>query len=214
MGSDLEVGDSSKTKMKVLAAVFMAGASAFMAPPMAPVSTTALKASPFADEVGAQAPLGFWDPLGFLKDADQERFNLLRYIELKHGRVAMLAMLGQIVTKAGIHFSGTIDAAGTLPFKDIPTGLKGLEAIPGTGLGQIILFCGFLEVCVMKEAIPGETPGDFLNGMKPGYWTALSPEAKRSKKSIELNNGRAAMMGILGLIVHEQLGVSIWPGGI
>jgi hypothetical protein len=34
------------------------------------------------------------------------------------------------------------------------------------------------------------------------------------KRSIELNNGRAAQMGILGLMTHEALGVSILPGGI
>jgi hypothetical protein len=28
-----------------------------------------------------------------------------------------------------------------------------------------------------------------------------------------LNNGRAAMMGIWGLVVHEMMGVSILPGG-
>jgi hypothetical protein len=34
----------------------------------------------FRGAVGAQAPLGFWDPLGFLKDADQERFDRLRNV--------------------------------------------------------------------------------------------------------------------------------------
>ncbi|MGK3757084.1 MAG: hypothetical protein ACI8RD_009398, partial [Bacillariaceae sp.] len=29
--------------------------------------------------------------------------------------------------------------------------------------------------------------------------------------AIELNNGRAAQMGILALMVHEQLGVSLIP---
>lgn len=36
-------------------------------------------------EIGAQAPLGFFDPLGLLKDADQNRFDRLRYVETKHG---------------------------------------------------------------------------------------------------------------------------------
>ena len=39
----------------------------------------------FESEIGAQPPLGFWDPLGLLADADQERFDRLRYVEVKHG---------------------------------------------------------------------------------------------------------------------------------
>ena len=37
----------------------------------------------FENEVGAQPPLGFFDPLGLLKDADQNRFDRLRFVELK-----------------------------------------------------------------------------------------------------------------------------------
>jgi hypothetical protein len=40
------------------------------------------------------------------------------------------------------------------------------------------------------------------HSMKDAGWS----EAKqRSKQAIELNNGRAAQMGILGLMVHEKL---------
>ena len=60
----------------------------------------------FEKEVGAQAPLGFWDPLGLLYNADQERFDALRKYEVKHGRVAMLAMLGHIVTTKGDRMPG------------------------------------------------------------------------------------------------------------
>ena len=38
----------------------------------------------FSEALGAQAPLGFWDPLGLLKDADQERFDRLRYVRKCH----------------------------------------------------------------------------------------------------------------------------------
>ena len=36
-------------------------------------------------------------------------------------------------------------------------------------------------------------------------WENLTPAEKLSKRAIELNNGRAAMMGILALMVHEQV---------
>ncbi len=63
-------------------------------------------ASPFSNEIGAQAPIGFFDPLGFLKDADQDRFERLRKVEIKHGRISMLAILGHITTTAGVHLPG------------------------------------------------------------------------------------------------------------
>lgn len=59
-------------------------------------ASSAMKMS-FEDELGAQAPLGFWDPLYWLENADQERFDRLRYLEIKHGRISMLAVLGHIV---------------------------------------------------------------------------------------------------------------------
>ena len=37
----------------------------------------------FEDQIGAQPPLGFFDPLGLLADADEEKFNRLRYVEIK-----------------------------------------------------------------------------------------------------------------------------------
>jgi len=163
--------DRNKVDFKMLRIVAVvvalaASACAFVAPVATQSASSPLKMSdkPFAGEVGAQVPLGFWDPLGLLKNADQERFDRLRYVELKHGRVAMLAVLGQIWTKSGKTFPGTIDYAGT-KFSDVPTGYKGLLAMPGEGLGQIILFIGFLELFVMKDsangAAPGEFPGDF-----------------------------------------------------
>lgn len=43
--------------------------------------------------VGASAPLGFFDPLGLAK-CSQETLNNYREAELKHGRTAMLAVVG------------------------------------------------------------------------------------------------------------------------
>jgi hypothetical protein len=50
-----------------------------------------------------------------------------------------------------------------------------------------------------------EFPGDFRNGALDFGWDTFDEETKLSKRAIELNNGRAAQMGILALMVHEKL---------
>merc|ERR1712228_185605 len=102
------------------------------------------------NEIGAQPPIGFWDPLGLVEDADQERFDRLRAVEIKHGRISMLAVLGHIVTTAGVRLPGDIDYSGT-SFESIPTGIAALSKVPSAGIAQIFLFVGFLELAVMKD---------------------------------------------------------------
>jgi hypothetical protein len=188
--------------MKLSIAAIIAGSAAAFAPAQVGKTTTALKA--FENELGAQAPLGFFDPLGLLKDADQERFDRLRYVELKHGRIAQLAFLGQIVTRAGIHFDGNF---GDVPISSIPPGWAAFSVLPAYGFWQIIIFIGFLELGVMKNVTgKSEFPGDFRNGFIDFGWDTFNDEQKLQKRAIELNNGRAAMMGILGLMMHEQIG--------
>merc|ERR1712113_849682 len=199
------MGSTSKMKLATLALV--AGSAAAFAPSKVAQTSTALNA--FENELGVQPPLGFFDPLGMLTDADQDRFDRLRYVELKHGRISMLAFLGQITTRYGIHLPGDIDFEGT-SFESIPEGWAALDAIPGPGLLQLVAFIGFLEAAVMKDVTgEGEFVGDFRNGYIDFGWDQFDEETKLSKRGIELNNGRAAMMGILGLMVHEQLGTEL-----
>jgi len=196
----------------VIFAAAIASAAAF-APAQTAKSTTALNA--FETELGAQAPLGFYDPLGLLDDADQDRFDRLRYVEIKHGRISQLAFLGQITTRAGFHLPGNIDGAGD-SFDSFPSGfaaIGGPDSIPSAGTGQILLFIGFLELGIMKDSANGAEPGDFVGDFRNGYidfgWDKFDEETKLQKRAVELNQGRAAMMGILGLMVHEQLGGSL-----
>ena len=165
----------------------------------------AVVSSGFESALGAQPPLGLFDPLGLLANADQDRFDRLRLVELKHGRICMLAVLGHIVTTAGVRLPGNIDLAGDT-FASIPSGLKALEAVPAAGIAQIVAFIGFLELAVMKDVTgDGEFPGDFRNGALDFGWDTFDEETKLKKRAIELNNGRAAQMGILALMVHEKL---------
>eukprot|EP00534_Pseudo-nitzschia_fraudulenta_P007654 CAMPEP_0201143602 /NCGR_PEP_ID=MMETSP0851-20130426/5316_1 /ASSEMBLY_ACC=CAM_ASM_000631 /TAXON_ID=183588 /ORGANISM="Pseudo-nitzschia fraudulenta, Strain WWA7" /LENGTH=203 /DNA_ID=CAMNT_0047417923 /DNA_START=368 /DNA_END=979 /DNA_ORIENTATION=+ len=191
-------------------ATLIATAAAFAPAKQAATTTTSLAA--FEDALGSQPPLGFFDPLGLVAGGDQEQFDRLRFVEIKHGRICMLAFLGQIVTRNGIHLPGDIDKSGDA-FASFPDGwgaVQGPDAIPGAGLAQIVAFIAVLELSVMKDVDgTGEFVGDFRNGYIDFGWDKFSEEAKLQKRGIELNNGRAAMMGILGLMVHEQLGGSV-----
>jgi hypothetical protein len=192
-------------KTAILASL-VAATSAF-APAKQASTSTSLNA--FEDALGSQPPLGFYDPLGLVADGDQETFDRLRYVEIKHGRICMLAFLGQITTRAGLHLPGNIDYEGH-SFDSYPDGLAavyGPDAIPANGFFQIFFFVGFLELFVMKDILGNEFVGDFRNEWIDFGWDYyFDDETKLQKRAIELNNGRAAMIGILGLMMHEQVG--------
>ena len=84
------------TMKTAILASLIAAASAF-APVQQAAKTTALNS--FEAELGAQDPLGFFDPLGLVADGDKEKFDRLRYVELKHGRICMLGVLGYLTSK-------------------------------------------------------------------------------------------------------------------
>jgi hypothetical protein len=189
-------------KLAVIASL-LASAAAF-APSKSAAKTSALRA--FEDELGAQVPLGFWDPLNLVADGDQAKFDRLRYVEIKHGRIAQLAVVGYLATWFGARLPGDIDLSGT-KFSDIPAGWAAVSALSAAGVGQIVGFIGLLEVGLWKQK-EGSFPGDFGGSMVPvGFLPQFAgSEAEKLKlRAQELNQGRAAQMGILALMVHEQL---------
>merc|ERR1719498_556043 len=70
---------------------------------------------------GVTGPLGFFDPLGFSADASEGKIKFYREVELKHGRVGMLASLGFLVGE-NFHplFGGDIDVPSYLAFQQTP----------------------------------------------------------------------------------------------
>eukprot|EP00548_Thalassiothrix_antarctica_P018350 CAMPEP_0194194346 /NCGR_PEP_ID=MMETSP0154-20130528/75536_1 /TAXON_ID=1049557 /ORGANISM="Thalassiothrix antarctica, Strain L6-D1" /LENGTH=230 /DNA_ID=CAMNT_0038918773 /DNA_START=45 /DNA_END=737 /DNA_ORIENTATION=- len=223
-------------KIAALLTAFAASAAAFVTQPVVKTTTTVVNA--FDGELGDQPPLGFWDPLNFCEDGDPEKFARYRYVELKHGRICMLAFLGEVTTRAGIHLPGRIDysddtfdsipngwaAVGALPkegvvqlllfvaddtFDSIPNGWAAVGALPKEGVVQLLLFVGFLELFIMKDITGGEFPGDFRNDWIDYGWDEFDPVEQESKRAIELANGRGAMMGVLTLLVADQAGISL-----
>lgn len=172
----------------LLSFFFLASTSAFAPAKTPKASSNGLQA--YENEIGAQPPIGFWDPLGLLAEADDARFNRLRYVEIKHGRVAMLAIIGHMVTTGNLRLPGDIDYHGT-SFDSIPAGIAALSSIPLAGVFQVVAFIGFLELGVMKDITgEGEFVGDFRNGYIDFGWETLTVEEQERKRGIELNNGR------------------------
>jgi len=149
-------------------------------------------------EIGAVAPLGFFDPLGYI--TDEEKFSRYRAVEKKHGRIAMMAMLGTFVHNNKWTFDGYLSPSQGLKFSDIDSGIGGLFQVPPAGLLQIILFCGFVELAWWPAT---QLDGDY--GVRLGNINNWDEEPAKEirQRNAELNNGRAAMMGILGTFVHE-----------
>jgi Chlorophyll A-B binding protein len=61
----------------------------------------------------------------------------------------------------------------------------------------------------MKDATgKNEFVGDFRNGFIDFGWNSFDAEIRLTKRAVELNIGRAAQLGLLGLMVHDNLGNS------
>ena len=183
--------------MKLVIAALLAGSAAAFAPAQTAQTSTSLAVSEL--ELGVTEPLGVYDPLGWL-DTQPESFERRRAVERKHGRVAMAAVVGCIVHNNHIVFDGYLSPSNNLKFSDVPTGADGIRAIPTAGLAQILAFFALVELAWMPAS---KYDGDY--GV--GYFgtNVEDPEEKARKLNVEINNGRAAMMGIMGNMVAEKL---------
>lgn len=133
-------------------------------------------------QIGAQEPLGFWDPLGFCEN--EEKFKDFRAKELKHGRLAMMGALGMLV-------QSVVQVPG---MDGVP---KGVDAcLVGNGqvgfIGTLAIIAG-LEAAVFVQD-PKKEPGNFGN---PLPWFDDYSDEMRAR---ELNNGRIAMFSAIGII--------------
>lgn len=165
------------------------------------------KAGGFSPEtdIGVTPPLGLFDPLGFLSRGP-DAYRRYQEIEIKHGRFSMAATLGVIVTEAGIRFPGYISLDQDLKFADVPGTLDGAYfGIPIAGWVQIVALIAALDIAVFRQD-PAYDAGDVVQDLPIDWVRYEDPEVKAFKLNAERNNGRAAMLGILGMISHTALG--------
>jgi light-harvesting complex I chlorophyll a/b binding protein 1 len=137
---------------------------------------------------------GLFDPLGFSKD--EGALYRYRMVELKHGRVAMLATLGVLV-QAYTHLP---DAVFNNP-RPIAA-LQQVWAERPLAVIQIALAVTLLEVTAGAQD-PSKAPGDigrFGDAFKPDDADELA-----ELQTKELKNGRLAMIAFTGMQVQEAL---------
>ena len=207
-----------------LAATFLAlaGSAAAFAPGKVTKSTTALNAwtpdpSKFAYGLpGAIPPFadGF-DPLNFAAEADLDTIKYYREAELQHGRAAMLAVIGLLVTEEPLEIHPLFEAAN----KDIGPAIRHLDEVRAVSpffFEVLAVIIGSLEVnrAIRGWSSPTAETVSGLGTLRPDYFPGdigfdpLGLKPKDDDAFLELNtkelqNGRLAMLGIAGMVAQE-----------
>merc|ERR1711881_385364 len=165
---------------------------------------------------GVTGPLGFFDPLGFCSadDVTEGKIKFYREVELKHGRVGMLAALGFVVGE-NFHplFGGNIDAPAYLAFQQTPLETFWPLVVLTIAIPEIFSVFSF-ETVGANDSRGKPTPqgqpwairadheaGDL--GFDPLGLKPTDPAELKELQTKELNNDRLAMIAAAGMIVQE-----------
>jgi len=209
-------------KFSLVVSLLLPAASAFVTPKSIAASKTSIANDlngwqPDPNEFafglpGALDPVGNFDPLNISENTSLSQMKQYREAETTHGRVAMLAVIGFLVTEAPLSFHPLFNAAG----RDIGPAIRHLDEVRATApffFEALALVIGGLE---LTRALKGwETPGnDEEKILKDDYYPGdigfdplnLKPDnfdefAIMSTK--ELQHGRLAMLGIAGIVAQE-----------
>lgn len=142
-----------------------------------------------ASELGTSPAFGhaFFDPLGL---ATEENFARYREVELKHGRVAMLATVGVVLPPLLL-----TPADGGASF-----GIAAAAATPPLAWASFVLLVGIIETMVLVPRDATAMPGDY--GV--GYFGSVDKARHERSLLCELENGRLAMLAFVAQVVLES----------
>ena len=215
--------------MQLISTLALATSAAALVAPAAPKASTKLDVATLKNPSSTEFAYGLpgneipgvpssrfdFDPLGFAERASPAEMVKYREAELKHGRVAMAAFVGFLVNYQGITFPADLTMSGE-KFSSLGTGnpLLAWDNISDKGKWSILGFIGLLEV--LGEA---EKP-HYMRGGKSGthdlvwyfgskYLSGKTEEQKLRSRTAEINNGRLAMIGIMGFIAASTV-----PGSV
>ena len=147
---------------------------------------------------GSTKPLSYFDPLKFSKLASkQSDLVKLREAELKHCRWGMISAVAIPITEAVTHQQAihVLDDANIITLSLITT-IGGASELQSMLLGWENPFTNSSNYFVMKNDYQ---PGDLGFNIKPSFLE----KDEAFMFNAELNNGRLAMIGSLGMIVQE-----------
>jgi len=167
-------------------------------------------AAGWSGEIGATLPLcdpkdGMtrWDPLGLSKGISAAKFDKFRAAELKHGRVAMVAVVG-LLSQHYVRLKYLVTSDGVLDLGEVPSGFGAISTAPASAaFALIVLMAGFFELGVLSDK--GRAPGDFgdpLNWREQLDYLSLDDA---TLKTYELEHGRLAMLGVMGTLAAEYV---------
>ena len=164
----------------------------------------------FAESLpGVTAPLGLFDPLGFLEDKSNEEILMLREAELAHARVSMVGALGFLVQE---NFHPIFPDIGGPAARQLDAVLKTEN---GEGIMATLLF-GVMLTEITRARIGWMDPSEAMQTLRSDYTpgdldfdplgVAPKDEAEMlSMKNKELNNGRLSMIAIAGICAQEVI---------
>jgi hypothetical protein len=164
---------------------------------------------------GITAPLGFFDPLGFATTGTTAgKLLFYREVELKHGRVAMLASLGILVGEQ-FHplFGGNIDVPSYIAFQETPLEKFWYIVSIAIAIPEVIFSIPQFQKPTDESGLykdqdtwnmktgTGRIPGDL--GFDPLGLKPKDPAALLEMQNKEILNGRLAMISIAGMVAQE-----------
>jgi len=144
----------------------------------------------------------YFNGLSFTGNPGLSGLEWYREIELMHGRIAQMAVLGFIVP-------GLIRIPGLEDVTSNP--VAAISDTPFGGVWQVIAFMGFVDlfrINRMNELGSSYTPGDFGWGQGEGRFNPFSfnysAEEYFEKQVQETKHGRLAMIALIGLVIQAN----------
>jgi len=165
---------------------------------------------------GALRPMGYFDPAGFSKRADDTTMKRYREAEVTHGRVAMLAVVGFLVGEQVAGSTSILDGRISGP------AISHLSQMPGILITFIITLIAGVEAQRAKNTKKANSNSIGLFGLKPKrplkdeYYPGdlnfdplnIRPTEKGEFDLMvtrELQNGRLAMLAVAGFWAQEKI---------